>query len=106
MARSLDVFDVCRCNDDNAEIFFDNGAIAHYYFASTDKHKSIADALEVHGGSPFSYYDAVFANIGNYPHMRMESVLTVAEELQAEGVREGVEAGDGEREREIRERQQ
>lgn len=69
----------------------------HYYFASTDKDKSIADALKLHGGAPFSYYDAVFANIGNYPHMLMESVLNVAAELQAVGVRDGVwqQAGGG-----------
>ena len=64
-----------------------NGAIVHYYYAGTDRQKSIRDALPFHNSSPdWLHYDAVFANSGNQPSLSQESVLTSALELQQAAV--------------------
>ena len=59
-----------------------NGAILHFYFAHTENNKSIERALRSHDNVPLSYYDAVFANAGNSPHLSEESILATAFELQ------------------------
>lgn len=83
MYRSLETV---RCDDDNGEVFFSNGAVVHFYFANRDEDKRITDALALHGKEDFSYYTAVFANPGNSPSITADAVLDAAFELQAAGV--------------------
>lgn len=76
-----------RCDDDTGEFFFSNGATLHFYFAHVEPNKFVSDALLPHGNVEFSFYDAVVANPGNAPHLRVDSMLDAAFELQAVGVR-------------------
>eukprot|EP00752_Nemacystus_decipiens_P014381 g12791.t1 len=77
--------EACSCNTDESTIEFENGAVLHYHFANDEEHKSIDDALEIHG-TDFSDYDAVFANLGNPPRMKAPMVLTAAGRLKEAGV--------------------
>lgn len=76
------------CNSNESAFEFENGAVLHYHFAHTDHHKDIDDALKVQG-TELSNYDAVFANPGNRPQMKVPSHVTgasrVKEEVQIEG---------------------
>lgn len=64
-----------------------NGATVHYYYAGSDRNKSIRDIFAVHNPTPhWCHYDAVIANSGNPTYLSAESALTSAFELQQAAV--------------------
>ena len=64
-----------RCDDNNGEFFFENGATAHYTFANAQHKKGLADARREHRNKDLSSYDVVFMNRGNLPSMSSDLSL-------------------------------
>lgn len=74
-----------RCDDDQGEFLFENGATAHYTFANAQPNKGLADALHGHGNEDLSSYDAVFMNHGNLPAMSSDLAVATAIKVQGAG---------------------
>lgn len=75
----------CRCDDDNGEFFFENGAIVHYTFAHQQPNKGLKDARREHRNEALSSYDAVFMNQGNPPSIPSDLAVKTAIEAQKAG---------------------